>query len=237
LLQRYGLEEVCRNALGRVCCSAHFLMNHISSALDSGPELNLEIKRLNRLRVKASMVAGPLVVLIAILTPQPELTHGLLDAGGALLIAAGLGLRLSALGCIAGNKKRVLVTWGPYRYLRHPLYCGSFLFLLGFCMLAGSPSAALLAGLMFIGLYLPAVRAEERFLACRFGAEWRTYCEHTWTFVPRLSSRLPRVHAPFCLQRPIRELGILLLLSLVTFGASELMRDVQRMQTLLSWFL
>lgn len=212
-------------------------MNHISSALDRGPELNLEIKRLNRLRVKASMVAGPLVVLIAVLTPQPELTHGLLDAFGAFLIAAGLGLRLSALGCIAGNKKRVLVTWGAYRYLRHPLYCGSLLFLLGFCMLAGSLSAAALAGLVFIGLYLPVVRAEERFLACRFGAEWRTYCEHTRTLVPRLSSRLPRVQAPFCLLRPIRELGVLLLLSLVTFGASELMRRFHRLQALSDWFL
>lgn len=212
-------------------------MNHISPALDRGPELNLEIKRLNRLRVKASMVAGPIVVLVAVLTPQPALPHGLLDVCGALLIAAGLGLRLSALGCIAGNKKRVLVTWGIYRYLRHPLYCGSLLFLVGFCMLAGSLSAAVLAGLVFVGLYLPVVRAEERFLAFRFGAEWRTYCEHTWTLVPRLSTQLPRVHRPFCLQRPFRELGVLLLLSLVTLGASELMRRVHRMQTLLDWLL
>ena len=107
----------------------------------------------------------------------------------AFFLVAGVGLRFWALGNIDGNKKRLLVTWGAYTRLRHPLYLGSFLILLAFCVLSGSWLATGVAGLTFLVLYVPVIRIEEQLLATQYGDRWGRYCQRSWAFVPRLWGR------------------------------------------------
>jgi protein-S-isoprenylcysteine O-methyltransferase Ste14 len=199
-------------------------------------ELNVEIKRLNRLRLRSSMAAGLVFALIALFTDRGPAPVRLVESCGSVLIVAALGVRLWALGCIDGNKKRVLVTWGPYRYVRHPLYCGSMLFALGTCLVAGSLAAALMLGLVLLRFYLPVLRAEEQFLAARFGAEWDIYRCHTRMLLPRFRSQLPRVEKSFHLRRPWRDVGALLLLPLVAFGTATLIRYLDLRHDLPDWF-
>jgi protein-S-isoprenylcysteine O-methyltransferase Ste14 len=198
-------------------------------------ELNIEVKRLNRLRLRGSITAGWVFALIVLFTHQEHPVR-LLEFSGCLLIAAGLGIRLWALGCIDGNKKRVLVTWGPYRYVRHPLYCGSMLFALGVCLVAGSLTAALLLCLVFLLFYVPVLRAEEQFLAARFGTEWDVYCQYTRMLLPKIGTRLPKIEKPFHLRRPFREVGTLLLLPLAAYGAAALIQYLARRHDLPTWF-
>lgn len=195
-------------------------------------ELNVEIKRVNRLRLRGSLAAGLAFVIIILFTDRNASALHLGKLCGGLLIVAALALRLWALGCIDGNKKRVLVTWGPYRYVRHPLYTGSMLFALGTCLILGSFTAALLLFFFLIWFYLPAVRTEEQFLAARFGAEWDAYRQQTEMLVPKPGKRVPRVEKSFHLRRPWREIGTLLLLPLLTFGLAALIDTIDRLYEL-----
>lgn len=199
-------------------------------------ELNVEIKRLNRLRLKGSVAAGLIFAPIALFSDRSPAPERLLEFFGSLLIVTALGVRLWALGSIDGHKKRVLVTWGPYRYVRHPLYGGSMLFALGACLVAGSLTAALILGLILLWFYLPVLRAEEQFLAARFGAEWEVYRRQTGMLLPRTGARPPRVERPFRLRRPWREVGTLLLLPLLAYGTAALIHYLDRLHDLPNWF-
>jgi protein-S-isoprenylcysteine O-methyltransferase Ste14 len=172
------------------------------------------------------MAAGVAFALIVFFTDREPAPDRL--ALGSVLIVAAMGVRLWALGCIDGHKKRVLVTWGPYRYVRHPLYCGSLLFALGTCLVAGSLAAALWLCSVFLWFYLPVLRAEEKFLAARFAAEWDLYRRHTGMLLPKLGTRLPRIERPFHLRRPWREAGTLLLLPLIAYGTAALIHYLDR---------
>ncbi len=109
-----------------------------------------------------------------------------LAAGGAVALV-GLGLRAWAAGHI--RKNAVLATSGPYAHTRNPLYFGSFLLGLGFTIAAGRP--LLLGGAfaaLFLGIYLPVMRAEAATLAELFGEEYARYARSVPLFFPRLTA-------------------------------------------------
>ncbi len=87
---------------------------------------------------------------------------------------------------IAGQ---ALVTWGPYRGIRHPIYA-AFLLILGSTLLI---SANWLVGLTWIGMTaletVSRVAFEERILCAYFGDAYREYMKHTGRLLPRLSMR------------------------------------------------
>ena len=102
-------------------------------------------------------VFGFVLALALLSSPTP-----LSVAAGALLLIAGEAVRLWAAGHL--RKSVELVTVGPYRHVRHPLYLGRLLILTGLCVAcrfeAGSPylwNAILLAVSLgvFFGYYLP----------------------------------------------------------------------------------
>lgn len=68
-----------------------------------------------------------------------------------------------------------LVTFGPYRLTRNPMYFGFVLILLGVALLLGSlsPYLAVLAfGLLMNTTFIP---IEEQKLAAAFGSQWAAY--------------------------------------------------------------
>lgn len=77
-----------------------------------------------------------------------------------------------------------LVTWGPYRYVRHPSYLAYSLMFLGLVLawlnLLSVPSLIGVPGYYFM------TGVEEKILIERFGDEYRTYQEKTGRFFPRL---------------------------------------------------
>ena len=85
----------------------------------------------------------------------------------------------------ATRTQHTLVTSGPYRWVRHPLYTiGSSMFVaLG--MIADNWFIAALGILTFI---LMAIRTpkEEANLIAKFGNEYREYMKHTGRFLPKL---------------------------------------------------
>lgn len=104
-------------------------------------------------------------------------------AAGAVLIVAGILVRAMASGHI--RKNRELTTTGPYAYTRNPLYLGSVLIAAGFVIAARNPWIALAALAMFAVVYVPVIRAEEKYLSSLFPG----YAEYA-AQVPRLLPRL-----------------------------------------------
>ncbi len=81
-----------------------------------------------------------------------------------------------------------LVTWGPYRYVRHPSYLGYFLMFVGLLLTWLNPVA--LMPLMAIPGYVKVAATEEELLVMRFGEEYLKYQKAVGRFLPRLTRRL-----------------------------------------------
>ncbi len=111
---------------------------------------------------------------------------------GSLIIAVGAILMAWALVYFRSWRFRAkleddhrLVTGGPFRMLRHPIYMGLNLLALGSAVWI--PTALVWIGfvLMIVGSDLRA-RAEEKILEEAFGAPYRDYCARTRRFLPWL---------------------------------------------------
>jgi len=77
-----------------------------------------------------------------------------------------------------------LVRTGPYRYLRHPIYCSMLLvFAAVAALFARGPVLLAVLPLFLAGTELR-VRAEDRLLAERFGADFETYRGATSAYLP-----------------------------------------------------
>ena len=78
-----------------------------------------------------------------------------------------------------------LVTGGPYRWVRHPMYSALFLFFVGGSLLAAD---LILLGLTVIALVVLSRRvpAEEAMMVERFGDAYREYAARTGRSLPRL---------------------------------------------------
>ncbi len=76
-----------------------------------------------------------------------------------------------------------LVTWGPYRYVRHPSYLGYILMFIGLFLLW--PGVFTFFPLLAIPGYYQLIFEEERLLTLHFGEKYREYQRTTGRLVPR----------------------------------------------------
>src|SRR5580698_7256203 len=102
---------------------------------------------------------------------------------GAVLIAPGLLIRALASGHVRKNES--LATSGPYASTRNPLYLGSLLIGVGFALAARSWWVGVVLVLMFFAIYLPVIRAEEKFLREKF-PEFEEYARRVPRMLPKI---------------------------------------------------
>ncbi|HEY9506940.1 MAG TPA: isoprenylcysteine carboxylmethyltransferase family protein [Gemmatimonadales bacterium] len=82
----------------------------------------------------------------------------------------------------------VLVTSGPFRWVRHPLYSGALALWLGTAL--GTLNWLLLAlWPLFVAVIIRELPTEERMLRAKFGAPYEAYAAQTGRLVPRLWGR------------------------------------------------
>lgn len=143
------------------------------------------LDRLTRFRVPLTFVAVLLLLkedLSEHLVPFDVWTSPAGVAGLALVIA-GLLLRAWAAGTI--EKGAAVTRDGPYALVRHPLYLGSLLIALGFCVILGDGENFLAVGVVAAGIYVPKIRAEEAEMRARHPAEYEAYAREVPAFLPR----------------------------------------------------
>lgn len=102
---------------------------------------------------------------------------------GGLIAVAGLLVRAWSAGHI--RKNQTLAVSGPYAHTRNPLYFGSFLLGVGFTVAAANVWLVLIFAALFLGIYLPVMRAEAREVRALFPADYEVYAAHVPLFAPR----------------------------------------------------
>lgn len=84
------------------------------------------------------------------------------------------------------REDHTLVTAGPYRWVRHPMYTSLFMLTLALLL----ASANLLVGLPALGgllvIVINRVGREEKVMQEQFGDDYRQYMQRTGRFLPRL---------------------------------------------------
>lgn len=111
-------------------------------------------------------------------------------AAGALLRVCGTAYLGSSIVLSGGMQAGTLMAAGPYRFLRNPLYLGTWLFSLGVSILM-PPSGALVFLLGTVLFYFRLILGEEDYLAKRMGAPYEEYRRRVPRILPRLIPRIP----------------------------------------------
>lgn len=111
---------------------------------------------------------------------------------GAALAGAGLALDFSAMAVMWRARTNIfphrgadaLITSGPFRWTRNPIYLGNTLMMLGLSLGLDNLWFAALGLAAAALVHHLAIRREEIHLAQRFGEAWRSYATRTprWLF-------------------------------------------------------
>jgi protein-S-isoprenylcysteine O-methyltransferase Ste14 len=150
---------------------------------------------------RALHVVPLLVCAMLLAAPRslpPMLTARIVPAGrtlpflGALAVAAGLGLAVWARwhlgrnwsGTVTVKEDHALVRAGPYRVVRHPIYTGLLLALIGTAAAIGEWRGVLAVACALLGL-LWKIRIEEARMRQTF-PEYEQYRSHTAALIPLL---------------------------------------------------
>ena len=104
---------------------------------------------------------------------------------GWVLVAIGILLMLSAAGTMWRHKTTVnpyagvahLVTSGPFRFSRNPIYLADSIIYLGVMLIWGLLWPLLLYPLVWAAIHYGVIRNEEAHLTAKFGETYQQYCK------------------------------------------------------------
>lgn len=113
---------------------------------------------------------------------------------GVLLAATGVAIAIWARWHLGANWSGVvtlkegheLIRSGPYRTIRHPIYTGILLAMLGSAIAVGEIRGLLAVAIAWLSFYTKA-RREESLLTQEFGERFSEHLRRTGMFLPRLS--------------------------------------------------
>lgn len=122
------------------------------------------------------------ILLIAVFSTWAAPRPGLFWIGAAIALI-GILFRLWASGFVMKNKE--LATTGPYALVRHPLYTGNIIMLVGYCLANGQLWPWLVGALFLVIWYPTAISYEDKKLHSIFGDSWVAWSSRTPALVPR----------------------------------------------------
>jgi protein-S-isoprenylcysteine O-methyltransferase Ste14 len=97
---------------------------------------------------------------------------------GLLLLASAMLTFLRLRTAIYPNQPATtVVTHGPYRFSRNPMYVALTSAYFGFVLLTNALWPLLLLPVVLVVLQMVVIRREEHYLAGAFGAEYEEYCK------------------------------------------------------------
>jgi protein-S-isoprenylcysteine O-methyltransferase Ste14 len=119
---------------------------------------------------------------------------GTLNLLGLVLAGAGVAFAIWARWHLGRNWSAVvsireqhdLIRTGPYRAVRHPIYTGLLLAIMGTVLIVGEFRALIALAIVLASFYLKA-RKEDAWLAREFGETFQGHAKRTGMFLPRFS--------------------------------------------------
>lgn len=127
-------------------------------------------------------------LLICLLVCRPVTSSIPYTPLGLTFLLAGLFMR--SWGVVGwygvgqtAQSDRLITREGPYVYTRNPRYLGNLLLGMGGCTLAGLPQCYGPYLLLWAGLHVPIVLAEEATLRLHFGTAYEEYCQRAPRFL------------------------------------------------------
>lgn len=119
------------------------------------------------------------------------------DIAGMLFVVAGIAMMVAtmatnrvplALWHQDGDKNtpRQIVTFGPYRFVRHPFYVSFILLTIGAALIARDPVTLAAFPLALLILDWTVRNEEKKLLASPLGDEYGAYRDRTGRFFPRI---------------------------------------------------
>jgi protein-S-isoprenylcysteine O-methyltransferase Ste14 len=139
----------------------------------------VNLRTLQRMRVPLGFIFSIIFLIFA----KPQLIWLII---GGIVAISGVSVRAWSSGHIRKNAE--LAISGPYAYTRNPLYVGSFVMGVGFCVAASVWWLSLLFAVLFLVIYLPVMKAEVKDLVFLFGEKFEEYAANVPLFVPSLTA-------------------------------------------------
>ncbi|MBL8014156.1 MAG: isoprenylcysteine carboxylmethyltransferase family protein [Candidatus Omnitrophica bacterium] len=147
--------------------------------------------QLDALVIGSCMILTALLVLIfPYLYNDSAFLRDVFAVVGFVLIILGALLRMSARGYkkFSSNQSCSLVIDGPYKFVRNPMYLGTFLIGVGFmCPLFPLWTIAIFSTVFYFRFIIQ-IKKEEATLLENFGQAYRDYCSRVRVFIPTLKS-------------------------------------------------
>ena len=143
------------------------------------------------LRILLVIIALVLSRVLHVHVPVPARSSNSAAGGvGACLCIAGLAFAVWARRHLGRNwgmpmslkQGHELITTGPYRYVRHPIYTGMLLAILGSCIVGGR--SWLIVFMVVCAFLIYSARTEERLLMQTFPHEYPEYKKKTKALIP-----------------------------------------------------
>ena len=123
------------------------------------------------------------VLVVSLLgDPEPMLLYI-----GTGIAAVGALVRLWASGYVMKNKE--LATTGPYAYVRHPLYVGNILLLIGFSLASSLIGSFIAMAALLWFYYPPTISYEDNKLHGIFGDEWLAWSKNIHALIPTFGAK------------------------------------------------
>ncbi|HTB97487.1 MAG TPA: isoprenylcysteine carboxylmethyltransferase family protein [Terracidiphilus sp.] len=139
---------------------------------------------LSRTGIASFTVATPIVIVVG----------SLIAALGAFLRVWGTAYLGSATMLHPQMQAGAVMAAGPYRYVRNPLYLGTW-FMVAAMAFIMPPTGALLTMVLVTIFQLRLIFGEEPFLLTQLGDSYRAYLRAVPRLVPRLRTNVPRSDA------------------------------------------
>ena len=139
-----------------------------------------------------NVVAGSVVLLVSFLVdlrfPISKVAAKFLGlfivyAGMALVVWAAAHIRGAFLGEVEPRLEELMQT-GPYQFVRHPVYLGMTIALIGATISLRSWPGLICVFLLFLPSEVYRAKLEEKALLRKFGEIWKSYARRTGFILP-----------------------------------------------------
>ena len=170
---------------------AHFLVS--SLARPGSPAYAVRCRSFLAIRLAETLAVCVYVAVVPLagwdfpFSPLPPAVGlALAVAGVALCVWAKVHLKTNFTVTLGIKQDHALITSGPYALVRHPIYTGFLLQILGGALLYNSGATLVLLLLPFCAFFYWQSAAEEKLLVDRFGEVYHQYRARTGRLLPRL---------------------------------------------------